>query len=80
MIITVDATYADGVLKPSRPLPLNEHEQVRITVDSGASRARQTAGLMGWTGSAEMADRFALDPELILEERDDVFGPACGLP
>ena len=68
MTITVDATYEDGVLKPSRPLPLNEHEQVRITVDSGVSQARRTAGLMGWTGSEELADRFALDPELALEE------------
>ena len=68
MNITVDATYEDGVLKPSQPLPLNEHERVRITVDIGASRARQTAGLMGWTGSAELADRIALDPELAFEE------------
>lgn len=68
MTITVNATYEDGVLKPSRPLPLNEHEQVRITIDSGANRARQTAGLMQWASSTELADRFALDPELSLEE------------
>jgi predicted DNA-binding antitoxin AbrB/MazE fold protein len=34
MTITVDATYEGGVLKPARPLPLSEHEQVRVTVES----------------------------------------------
>jgi hypothetical protein len=37
---------------------------VWVTVHRGISRARQTAGLMGWKGSAELADRFAMDPEL----------------
>ena len=64
MAITVEAIYENGVLKPAQPLPLQEHEKVRVTVHTGVSRARQTAGLMGWTGSAELADRFALDPEL----------------
>jgi predicted DNA-binding antitoxin AbrB/MazE fold protein len=64
MAITIEATYENGVLKPAEPLPLNEHEKVRVTVHTGMSRARQTAGLMGWTGSPELADRFALDPEL----------------
>ena len=64
MAITVEAVYENGILKPVQPLPLQEHQKVRITVQTGVSRARQTAGLMGWTGSAELADRFALDPEL----------------
>ncbi len=64
MTHTVDATYEDGVLKPALPLPLGEHEKVRITIHTGTSRARETAGLMGWTGSAELAERFANDPEL----------------
>jgi predicted DNA-binding antitoxin AbrB/MazE fold protein len=64
MPITIEAVYEDGVLKPVQPLPLREHEKVQITVNPVVSRARQTAGLMGWTGSAELADRFATDPEL----------------
>jgi predicted DNA-binding antitoxin AbrB/MazE fold protein len=64
MAINIEATYENGVLKPAEPLPLKEHEKVRLTVQTGTSRARQTAGLMGWTGSAELADRFALDREL----------------
>jgi predicted DNA-binding antitoxin AbrB/MazE fold protein len=64
MPITIEAIYEDGVLKPTGPLPLREHERVQITVQPAVSRARQTAGLMGWTGSAELAQRFATDPEL----------------
>jgi predicted DNA-binding antitoxin AbrB/MazE fold protein len=33
MSITIDATYEDGVLKPAQPLPLHEHEKVRVTVE-----------------------------------------------
>jgi predicted DNA-binding antitoxin AbrB/MazE fold protein len=61
MAITVEAVYEDGVLKPKQPLPLADHEEVRVTIDTGASRARRTAGLMGWTGSQELADRFAVE-------------------
>lgn len=64
MAITVEATYEDGVLKPAQPLPLKEHEKVRVTVDPAVSRARRTAGLMGWKGDADLADQFAKDPEL----------------
>jgi predicted DNA-binding antitoxin AbrB/MazE fold protein len=64
MTITIEAIYENGTLRLERPLPLQEHEKVRITIHSAVSRARQTAGLMGWQGSAELADQFALDPEL----------------
>jgi predicted DNA-binding antitoxin AbrB/MazE fold protein len=68
MSITVEAIYEGGVLKPKEPLPLDEREHVRVTIETSMSHARRTAGLMGWTGSAEMADRFAMDPDLALEE------------
>ena len=42
MTITIDATYEDGVLKPSQPLPLSEHAQVRITVESQMEAAEQS--------------------------------------
>ncbi len=32
MAITVDAVYENGTLKPSEPLPLQEHEKVRLTI------------------------------------------------
>ena len=64
MSVTVEAIYENGVLKPVQALPLSEHEKVRVTVHTSVSRARQTAGLMGWRGDDELAERFALDPEL----------------
>lgn len=68
MSLTVKATYENGVLKPAQPLPLKEHQTVEVTVYTEPSRARQTAGLLGWTGSVEDADRFAMDPELDPQE------------
>ena len=64
MELSIEATYEGGVLKPVAPLPLAEHERVQIVLHSMTSRARQTAGLMGWTGSSELAEQFAVDPEL----------------
>ena len=34
MLITVEATYEGGVLKLREPLPLAEHETVRVTVQT----------------------------------------------
>ncbi|MBM4073692.1 MAG: DUF104 domain-containing protein [Planctomycetes bacterium] len=68
MTLTVEAIYENGVLKPAQPLPLQEHAKVLITVKSAASRVRQTAGLIGWTGSQEDADFVALSPELDPQE------------
>jgi predicted DNA-binding antitoxin AbrB/MazE fold protein len=68
MAITVEAIYENGVLKPVKPLPLNEHEQVEVTVRPKVSVARQTAGMIPWTGDAETLERIACDPEFgILE-------------
>lgn len=39
-MITVEAKYESGVLKLSEPLPLDEHETVRVTVQT--DRVRQT--------------------------------------
>ena len=30
---TVEAIYENGVLKPAQPLPLKEHEKVRLSVE-----------------------------------------------
>jgi hypothetical protein len=68
MSITVEAVYEYGLLKPTAPLPLKEHETVRITVHTPTGRAWQTHGLMGWTGSADLAEQFANDPDLDPQE------------
>jgi predicted DNA-binding antitoxin AbrB/MazE fold protein len=63
MQITVEATYENGVLKPAQPLPLKEHEMVRITLEPAVSLARQTAGMVPWTGSLEDLDFLIEDIE-----------------
>ena len=68
MTITVDAIYENGVLRPTQPLPLAEHDKVQVTVHTSISRVRATSGLIGWTGDAETIERIALDPEFSLEE------------
>ena len=70
MTITVEATYENGVLKLEQPLTLREHEKVTVTVQAGVSRARQTAGLLRWTGDPAILERFIMDPEL-----DPLEGP-----
>ena len=36
-ILTVEAVYENGVLKPIQPLPLREHEKVNVTVEPARS-------------------------------------------
>ena len=68
MPITIEATYEDGVLKPLRPLPLQEHEKVKVTVHTGISVADQTAGMLKWTGDPEVLREIAEGDEFgILE-------------
>jgi predicted DNA-binding antitoxin AbrB/MazE fold protein len=49
MSLEVDATYQHGVLKLDEPLPLQENERVKVTVQRQASVAELTYGLMGET-------------------------------
>jgi predicted DNA-binding antitoxin AbrB/MazE fold protein len=72
MAITVEAIYENGLLKPAQPLPLKEHEKVRITVQSAAEASvldeaefavRRSYGLIGWSGDIETLRRIAEDPE-----------------
>ena len=68
MTLTVEAIYENGVLKPTQPLPLHEHEKVRITVAPERSWAERTAGMLQWTGDPEVLRRIAEDDEFgILE-------------
>lgn len=68
MDITIEAIYQNGVLKPTQVLPFQEDQKVLITVKPAASHVRQTAGLMGWTGSQSDADFVATSPELDPQE------------
>lgn len=68
MTITVEAVYENGVFKPIRPLPLEEHQRVVIIVKPAVSRVRQTVGLIGWSGNQDDADFVATSPELDPQE------------
>ena len=64
MALTVEAIYENGVLKPVEPLPLKEQQRVRLHIQPGDTPLLRAYGIMGWTGSVELADFCALDPDL----------------
>ena len=64
MTISVEAVYENGVLKPVQPLPLQEREKVRVTIEPQSNPLLPAYGIMGFQGTAEEADYFAEDPEL----------------
>jgi predicted DNA-binding antitoxin AbrB/MazE fold protein len=64
MVITMEATYKNGVFKPAQLVPLNERERVQLTVETNRSWVEETAGIMGFQGTTEEADYFAMDPDL----------------
>src|SRR5205823_13708221 len=61
MTLTVEAVYENGVLKPAQPLPLKEHEKVRLTIEAEGSWVERTAGMLEWTGDPEVLRRIAED-------------------
>jgi predicted DNA-binding antitoxin AbrB/MazE fold protein len=68
MALTIEAVYENGVLKPAQPLPLKEHEKVRITVEVETTWAERTAGMLQWTGDPEVLRRIAEDDEFSILE------------
>jgi predicted DNA-binding antitoxin AbrB/MazE fold protein len=79
MPITIEAIYENGVLKPAQPLPFQEHEQVRITVEpknsctaSSAQQAADLARLLAHAGAVDLgrpteADNESIDTDLARE-------------
>lgn len=72
MSITVEATYENGVLRLTQPLPLREQEKVQITVHTrhsveesprGVGVADQTYGIIGWKGDHETLERILAEAE-----------------
>jgi predicted DNA-binding antitoxin AbrB/MazE fold protein len=68
MTFTVEAVYENGMLKPAEPLPLKEHEKVRLTVLAIGTWAERTYGMMGWKGDAETLRRITEDDEFDILE------------
>jgi predicted DNA-binding antitoxin AbrB/MazE fold protein len=68
MAIMVEAVYENGVLKPSQPLPWKDGERVRFAISSLDSPILRAYGIMGFQGTAEEAEYYALHPDLLPEE------------
>jgi hypothetical protein len=56
------------VLKPSGPLPLQEQDKVRVTIEPYRSWAERTAGMLEWTGDPADLERLALSPQFDPQE------------
>jgi predicted DNA-binding antitoxin AbrB/MazE fold protein len=68
MALTIEAVYENGVFRPLQPLPLQDHERVRLTIEPEVSWVERTAGMLRWTGDPEVLRRIAEDDEFgILE-------------
>jgi hypothetical protein len=63
MSLNVEATYEDGVLKPAQPLPLQEHEKVRLTIHTAANSTGPDEGVIPCR-DPHLIEWAARDPEL----------------
>jgi predicted DNA-binding antitoxin AbrB/MazE fold protein len=61
MTLTVDAIYANGVLKPAQPLPLQEHEKVRVTVELAQRSLAEEIAFRSRALPQENLDRLPAD-------------------
>ena len=68
MTHTVEATYENGVLRLANPLPLKQHEKVRVTVESESGGIVGAFGMLGWKGDHETLRRLAEDPDFDPQE------------
>jgi predicted DNA-binding antitoxin AbrB/MazE fold protein len=59
MMITVEAIYENGALRLTGPLPLQENEKVRVTVESSGGWTARTAGMVEWSGDPGDLRRIA---------------------
>ena len=74
MTRTLSAVYEDGVLRPSAPLPIKEHQQVSVTVSDTLADPAD-----GWLDHQYMAMIDALDePVPSLDEVRRVFKKVSG--
>jgi predicted DNA-binding antitoxin AbrB/MazE fold protein len=74
MSLTVEAVYENGVLKPDQPLPLKEHERVRLSIQPSADvqkalgAVERSYGLIRWTGDSETLRQIIEDDEFSILE------------
>lgn len=63
MSLEVEATYENGVLKPSHGLPLHEGQKVNLTIQSVDSAANRFCGSLRWTRDPEQLRRHLNDAD-----------------
>lgn len=68
MSIEIEATYEGGMLKPDHPLPLEEHQRVKLVVEQDVSHARASYGIIGWKGDPEILRKIGIEPEFGVQE------------
>lgn len=68
MTIETQAVYENGALKLDHSLPLEEHQRVKISIETKMTVARRSYGIIGWTGDPEAVRSIALQPEHGVQE------------
>jgi predicted DNA-binding antitoxin AbrB/MazE fold protein len=68
--LTVEGTYDNGVVRLDHPLPLKEHERVRVRVELASNWVKRTSGLIPCS-DPEIVRFCALDPSLEYDDSDD---------
>ena len=63
MSLEVEATYENGVLKPSQELPLQEGAKVTILIKPVGSAVKRFVGSVPWPGNREEFDHWLADPD-----------------
>ena len=63
MTITIEAVYENGVFKPVQALPLQEGQEVHLTIQPAGSAAARFCGSLRWTGDPEELRRCLDDPD-----------------
>jgi predicted DNA-binding antitoxin AbrB/MazE fold protein len=63
MSLEVEATFENGVLKPSQELPLQEGQKVMLTIQPVGSAAKRFCGSLKWTRNPEELQRYLNDPD-----------------
>jgi predicted DNA-binding antitoxin AbrB/MazE fold protein len=66
MSITIQATYENGILRPTQALPLQENQKVQVTIETLEDRVRLVRKMAGIIpcSDPELIERIALDPDL----------------
>jgi predicted DNA-binding antitoxin AbrB/MazE fold protein len=63
MLLEVEATYQNGVLKPSQELPLQEGQKVTLTIHPVGGAAQRFCGSLRWTRDPEELHAYLNDQD-----------------